>query len=357
MGTGIGAGFLIGPLYAAELSPAEFRGRLASLFEVAIGVGILLGYLGAWLCHGLGWRAMVGLGAVPPFVILVCLLCLPESPRYLLAAGQEEKARAVLMRVMDAEAVPQCMQEMQTALQRLQEQEGEEALRLLCCPTRAVAMMMLVGFGVCLAQQANGSEAVVYYIPHILKHAGVEGREQQLRLTMLIGACRTVFIAVGTLLVDHWGRRPLLLTSTGGATVALLWLAVSLGTGWPLWCVMGALCLFMISYAVGLGPVNMVILSEIFPYKLRATAMSMAVFMNRIVSGTVASTFLSLTQWLGASGAFLMFAFISLASTIFVFTTVPETRGRSLEQMEAFFEDMVQHGATEHRRLEEPLQQ
>jgi len=205
-------------------------------------------------------------------------------------------------------------------------------------------MMMMVGFGVSVSQQANGSEAVVYYIPKILEAAGVEGDDAQLRLTILIGVCRTAFIAVGCYSVDRLGRRPLLVGSCAGISFALFLLSFGIATDAGTVVAIGALCIFMGSYAVGVGPVNMVLLSEIFPYHLRATAMAFGLFLNRLVSGIVASTFLSICTALTDAGAFFAFGCVATASFLFVLKYVPETKGKSLEEMGEFFQSITAGG-------------
>lgn len=343
MGFGVGCGFVVGPLYTAELSPPERRGMFTSLFEVSIGTGILLGYLVAYVCRDMplhiGWRVMVGCGGVPPLVSLLLLAGLPESPRFLWAAGRRQQARGVLQRVMDPAEVEACCEEIDASV--VGAAAPRDALRALLSPrSRGVRLMVVVGLGLTVSQQANGSEAVVYYMPAILQGAGVRGRDGLLGFTVLVGVFRTLCILAGALLVDRVGRRPLLLASTAGVAASLALLAAGLWRS-TLWLTLLGLCGFMGAYAIGIGPLNMVVISEIFPFRLRAVAMSLALFLNRLVSGAVASSFLSLTEMLSAEGTILLFAIIASLSWLFVLRRVPETRGRSLEEMEAYFEQLA----------------
>jgi len=158
MGFGVGCGFVVGPLYTAELSPPDKRGMFTSLFEVSIGTGILLGYLVAYLCRDMtlqvGWRVMIGCGAVPPLISLLFLAGLPESPRFLWAVGRKKQAREVLQRVMDPAEVEACCGEIEASV--LAAAAPREALRALLCPrTRGVRLMVLVGLGLTLSQQAS----------------------------------------------------------------------------------------------------------------------------------------------------------------------------------------------------------
>jgi MFS family permease len=340
---GVGCGFVVGPLYTAELSPPERRGMFTSLFEVSIGTGILVGYLVAYVCRDMplhiGWRVMVGCGGVPPLVSLLLLAGLPESPRFLWAAGRRQQARGVLQRVMDPAEVEACCEEIDASV--VGAAAPRDALRALLSPrSRGVRLMVVVGLGLTVSQQANGSEAVVYYMPAILQGAGVRGRDGLLGFTVLVGVFRTLCILAGALLVDRVGRRPLLLASTAGVAASLALLAAGLWRS-TLWLTLLGLCGFMGAYAIGIGPLNMVVISEIFPFRLRAVAMSLALFLNRLVSGAVASSFLSLTEMLSAEGTFLLFAIIASLSWLFVLRRVPETRGRSLEEMEAYFEQLA----------------
>lgn len=371
MGLGIGCGFVIGPLYASELSPARFRGALASLFEVAIGIGILLGYGGAFACRHMEnpWRYMIGIGMLPPIMIIIFLFCLPESPRYLWAAGREEEAKAVLAKVMSQAEVDSCVEDMQgsgtlvsprsarsAANTAAQPEEPSPITQLFLKPTKVTKLLMLIGWTVSISQQLNGSEAVVYYIPTIMKSAGIEDRDTQLIYTMLIGVCRTAFIGVGCYCVDRLGRRPLLVYSTAIIAFALFLLAFGIATNAGIFVTMTALCLFMGGYAIGIGPVNMVLMSEIFPYHLRATAMSFGLFINRLASGIVASTFLSITDVLTPQGAYACFGIIATASFIFVYKMVPETQGKSLEEMDAFFQALANGDSldqTDHVELDD----
>ena len=158
MGFGVGCGLVVGPLYTAELSPPDRRGMFTSLFEVSIGTGILLGYLVAYLCRDMtlqvGWRVMIGCGAVPPLVLLLFLAGLPESPRFLWAVGRRQQAREVLQRVMDPAEVEACCGEIEASV--LAAAAPRDALRALLCPsTRGVRLMVLVALGLTLSQQAT----------------------------------------------------------------------------------------------------------------------------------------------------------------------------------------------------------
>ena len=238
---------MVGPLYTAELSPPERRGMFTSLFEVAIGTGILLGYLVAYVCRDMplriGWRVMVGCGGVPPVVSLLLLAALPESPRFLWAAGKRQQARDVLQRVMDPAEAEACCEEIEASV--VGAAAPRDALRALLCPrSRGVRLMVVVGLGLTVSQQANGSEAVVYYMPAILQGAGVRGRDGLLGLTVLVGVFRTLCILAGALLVDRVGRRPLLLASTAGIAASLVLLAAGLWRS-TLWLTLLGLCGFM----------------------------------------------------------------------------------------------------------------
>ena len=213
-------------------------------------------------------------------------------------------------------------------------------------PTPSVRRMLLAGVGLGACQQLNGSEAFIYFSPVLLEDAGFETKGQTFGITLLIGFCKTGAIAIGAYLVDSWGRRPLLFLSTGLMTVFLLILAASFPGGdgdnmrdvkIPI-CIF-AMCAFVASFSVGVGPVCWAGASEVFPLHIRAKALSLATSSNRLVSATVAGTTLTLRNALGVSGFFVFYAFMTIVSAMYLYKFFPETKGRSLEEITDLFCD------------------
>uniref|UniRef100_A0ACD5XFE5 Uncharacterized protein n=2 Tax=Avena sativa TaxID=4498 RepID=A0ACD5XFE5_AVESA len=350
-GVGIGFGVMIAPVYIAEISPAASRGSFTSFPEIFINLGILLGYISNYVFSGLpdhiNWRVMLAVGIVPSVSIVFALLVIPESPRWLVVQGRAGEARAVLLKVTDSE---------EEADERLAEIEaaaaaatgsGQTVWRELTRPSPTIRRMLVTGLGIQCFQQITGIDALVYYSPTIFRDAGVTTESQLLLATVAVGFFKTVFIALAIVLIDRVGRKPLLYVSTVGMTVCLvllaatLWLlahgAVPKALGVAVAVV--AVCGDVAFFSVGIGPVCWVTSSEIFPLRLRSQAAALGAAVNRVTSGTVAMSFLSVSRALSAAGAFSVFAAISALSVVFVHRLVPETKGKTLEEIELLFGD------------------
>ena len=284
---------------------------------------------------------------------------LPESPRWLLrdgSPGKEALAREVLVKTCGAEAASPALADIKQVLAAQQEQHrvsisaagegagayvgkkntGWRALFFEPAPRRA----LLIGAGTAFFQQANGSEAAVYYVPQVLRAAGVKSEHSQLQAAALVGVCKTICIVVGQFSVDVYGRRVMLLSSVGAVTGSLALLSWCLGNvgnagGATAGITLAALCLFMMSFSLGVGPVTWVVTSEIFPLTVRSKGTAFSMALNRLTSGTVAMTFLTLTEWLTVSGAFALFTCMSATQFVLTYLFLPETKGKTLEEIEA----------------------
>jgi len=338
VGVGVGVGLSIDPLYIAEAAPAAHRGMLTTWSELAINVGIVLGFVANWalapLPAGVNWRVMVAIGAVLPCALLVLsLAAMPESPRWLAMRGRAAEAAAVLRRTHPAgEDVAALLQEMQAEIEADQEQ-ARAGWAALLWPEPGTWRPVLVGLGVAVAQQVNASESVVFYSPTIFERSGVATSRQALfAATILVGFVKMGFVAVSGCLLDRVGRRPLLLLSLSAvaASLALLALGSRLAQSWL--AVLATLC-FMAAFSLGVGPETWLLVAELFPSRVRAKAMSLAVFLNRMTSGAVALTFLPLSKALGGqANYFAAFAVVTAGTALAAGWLVPETKGRSLEQ-------------------------
>ncbi|KAK8933937.1 Polyol transporter 5 [Platanthera zijinensis] len=294
-GIGIGYALMIAPVYTAEVSPATARGFLSSFPEIFINTGILLGYVSNFafshLPLHLGWRLMLGVGAVPSVFLAVGVLAMPESPRWLVLQGRLAEAEHVLDRISDtAEEAHLRLAEMKTAAGIPADAIGIVSVpdrnhgagvwkELFLHPTPAVRRVLLSAVGIHFFQQASGIDSVVLYSPHIFEKAGIKGDNAQLGMTVAVGFTKTAFILVATVLLDRIGRRSLLLASAGGMVGSLLTLGVGLtvadhhGGGKVMWAI--GLCFvsvlaYVAFFSIGLGPVTWVYSSEIFPMRLRA---------------------------------------------------------------------------------------
>eukprot|EP00903_Cladosiphon_okamuranus_P016207 g14955.t1 len=343
-GLGVGCGFVVAPVYITEITPPHIRGKLVALTDIMINMGILLGYVTGFVCQELvphvwlKWRVMLGIGIVPPAVIVMCLTFLPESPRWLISRGHVREGYKVLGRVIDD---PDEVKKTYVAIIKSVQSHGNGPdnndepgwMEVLWPSDRVVGAALFVGLGLGFWQQASGSEAAVYYSPHVLEAAGMTSRGLLLAGTCMVGVFKLLGEVLAALLIERIGRRPLFLVSSISSTVTLLLISLSFVLEWSAVPTLVVLCAFMFCFSIGLGPLTFVVAAEVFPMQVRGKAVSLVVFVNRLLSGLIATSFLSIAQALTTGGAFLMFAGISFASVFFYYLCVPETRGKTLEQI------------------------
>ncbi|KAI3965504.1 hypothetical protein MKW92_016582 [Papaver armeniacum] len=338
-GVGIGFGVMVAPVYIAEISPTIARGSLTSFPEIFINLGILLGYVSNYAFSGFsvhtGWRIMLGVGILPSVFIGFALFVIPESPRWLVLQN----------RTNDNEAeVEERLAEILAAAGVGNEDKTEERAvwRELLDPSPSLRRMLITGFGIQCFQQITGIDATVYYSPTIFRDAGITDKTKLLAATVSVGFTKTIFILVAIILIDRVGRKPLLYVSTIGMTACLLGLAFTLtvmgngqvGIALAILLVCGNVAFF----SVGIGPVCWVLTSEIFPLRVRAQAAALGAVGNRLCSGLIAMSFLSVSRAITVGGTFFIFSLISAVSVAFVYKHVPETKGKSLEQIELLFQ-------------------
>ncbi|WCJ42470.1 Major facilitator superfamily protein [Euphorbia peplus] len=358
-GIGVGYSLMIAPVYAAELSPATTRGFLSSLPEVFINLGILLGYIFNYALSGLpvniNWRIMLGLAALPAILVALGVMVMPESPCWLVMKGRFGDAKKVLIKTSEsAEEAELRLSEMIKAAKEMgngagsNNWQGQGAWKeLLCNPSRPIRRILIAAIGINFFMQASGNDAVVYYSPQVFKDAGIDSRQMLVGVTIIMGLAKTLVALLSALFLDHFGRRPLLLLGSTGMAVSLA--ALGLGSKYlelsdskPVWaialCVV-AVCADVSFFSLGLGPITWVYSSEIFPNRLRAQGSSLAVSVNRLVSGVVAMTFLSISEVVSFGGMFLGLSGIMVVATVFIYVFLPETKGKSLEDIGLLFQD------------------
>ncbi|TKW00218.1 hypothetical protein SEVIR_8G094100v4 [Setaria viridis] len=366
---GVGAGYaiMIPPVYAAEISPPSSRGLMSSLPEVFGCAGVLLGYLSnyafARLPLYLGWRVMVGVNAVPSVLLAVLVLGMPESPRWLVLKGRLRDARVVLEKITEtpeeaagsladikaAAGLPEGVDgDVVTVPKRSGGEEWQVWKDLVFSPSPAMRRILLSALGIHFFQQASGIDAFVLYSPRIFMGAGITDDRRLLGITCALGVTRTLVTLGAMFLLDRVGRRPLLLVSTGGMAVALAGLAAALTittdrlrpdaeARWANGLAVACTVAYNAAYSAGIGTVAWVYSSEIFPLRERALGCAIGVTFNRAVSGVVGMTFLSLSKAITIGGAFFLYASMTVIAWVFVFTCLPETRGRTLEEMGKLF--------------------
>lgn len=336
-GLGIGASSIICPVYIAEISPEQWRGRLGSLFQLGIVTGIFMTLFINKLIQGLGdeawntaagWRWMLGMEVVPALFFVSLLLAVPESPRWLAHRGHEEEARATLAKVGGPD---HAARELASIRQALSGEEGRFSELFAGAFFKPLALaVVLMAFS-----QFCGINAIMYYSTKIFVAAGA-GRNAAFTSSVWVGLINFVFTFVAIGLVDRLGRRPLLLIGTGVQAIALglvgwMFRTQQSGVG-LLICVV----LFIAAFAMAMGPIGWLFCSEIFPNKVRGRAMSVAAFTVWVSCYVVAQTFpmLNDSPAIGPAVTFWIYAAVSLLSFLFVLALIPETKGRSLEEIE-----------------------
>ncbi|RCV19039.1 hypothetical protein SETIT_3G351900v2 [Setaria italica] len=350
-GIAVGYDFVIAPIYAAEIAPASSRGLLTSVPEIFNNTGVMLSYVSNLAFSGLpahlSWRVMFAAGVVPPVFLAVGTLTMPESPRWLVMKGRVAEAKAVLDRTSDtaAEAEQRLLEIVDVVSGDSGGGKGRSSgawKEAAAKPgvRRVLAMVLTLQF----FQQASGIDSVVLYGPRILATAGVTSTSV-LSLNVLFGVAKAGSILIAMALVDRAGRRPLLLVSTGGMTASLL-LVGSLFTASAgaakqdavaSTASVAAVVSYVVFFSMGLGPMAWVYSSEILPLRLRAQGAGLGTAMNRVMCAVVIMTFITLYKAITMAGAFYLYAAIAGAAFVFVYTCLPETKGRSLEDMEELF--------------------
>jgi sugar porter (SP) family MFS transporter len=332
VGIGIGLSSTTVPVYISEISPAKARGWLVSLFQLAITVGILVAYVVDYLfAEGQSWRWMLGLAVVPGFVLGIGMLFLPETPRWLAENGFVDAARLVLSRIHGSANVNEEFAEIQTTLANAHEKGRWSDLLL-----PEVRSPLIIGLGLAVFQQVTGINTVIYYAPTIIQSAGIPSSSGAILATAGIGGVNVLMTIVSMWLIDRAGRRPLLLTGIVGMIVSLVALGIEFRIASPqlAWVAVVILMLYVASFAISLGPIFWLLISEIYPLRIRGLAEGAAATTCWAANLLVSLTFLTLLQALGSSVTFWLYAVLALAAWVFSYRLVPETKGRTLEEIE-----------------------
>ena len=331
-GLAIGLASVLTPVYIAEISPSKNRGALVSLNQLGIVIGILVAYIAGWALSGFGensWRWMLGVAAGPALIFFLGLFAIPESPRWLIGHGRAEEAGRILVRLLGEK---EARREVQAANNATAEEQGSWA------EVFSGDMRKRLGVGIALAlfSQVTGVNAVLYYGSVIIsEHFPAQSAGMALASNIIIGLVNLIATIVAMIFVDRWGRRVILLTASGGMAIALACLVVGLNVqGAPLYLMLTSILFYVAFFAFGMGPGPWLIISEIFPTKVRGRAASIAT--STLWSGAlvVTFTFLSLVHSLKLWGTFALFGALSVVCFLYVWTSVPETKGRTLEQIQ-----------------------
>ena len=340
LGLGVGLASMIVPLYIAEIAPADRREALVSLNQLMITIGILLSYIvGVAFTPIEGWRWMFGVALIPALVLFFGMLRLPESPRWHFNQGQTDRARAVLGRTRSPEEVDFELREMEEIRRAEEEQEERVGYAELLSPY--VRPALIIGLGLAIFQQITGINTVIYYAPTILQGVGFSEGGAIAATALGVGVVNVGFTVLAVYIIDRAGRRPLLIIGLIGMIISLALLGVVFATGGAGGAagLLATVCLglYIASFAISLGPVFWLMISEIYPLNIRGKAMSVASIANWGSNWLVALTFPVLLATFGGAGSFWLFAVLGVVAWFFVYFRVPETKGKTLEEIEAEF--------------------
>ncbi len=335
VGFAVGIVNFVVPLYLSEISPKNLRGTLVSLYQWAITSGILFSYFinAAFAQHVYNWRLMLFAGVLPGLVLFVGMCLMSDTPRWLVSKNREDEAKTVFKKIepdLDTE------KEIQEIKMTLKSEGQEKKFRF----KKFMIMPFVVGVGIMFAQICTGINTIIYYAPTIFKTAGFDSNLTAIYATTGIGVVNFVMTIVAVFFTDRLGRKPLLYFGLTGVMLSLFALGTSfafadvLGTSLK-WVAVGSLVTYIICFAMSLGPIGWILVSEVFPLKIRGVAMSICTVSNFAFNFFVVGSFPVLLHRIGGAWTFWIFGIVSLLCIIFVYFFVPETKGISLEEIES----------------------
>jgi len=334
-GVGVGMASILSPLYIAEVSPANIRGRLISLNQITIITGMLFVSTVNWLVASpenvswnvqTGWRWMLASESLPAVIFLAALFFVPESPRWLTKQGRKDEALAILTRIGGRQRAEIQMQEIAEAISH----EGARFRELLRPGIRAALIIAVI---LAILQQITGINAVMYYSPEIFKRADVSA-SLALLLAAGVQVVNLLFTFVAIWAVDRVGRKPLLMCTSAAMGVSLLLLGAAFYFHMSVWWIVFLIFAYVASFGMAMGPVVWVVLAEFFPTRTRGRAMSVAIFALWVACFTISQTVPWMFENIGEAGTFWTYAVMCVVTFFFVGQFVPETKGKTLEEIE-----------------------
>lgn len=336
LGVGVGVVAVSVPLYVSEIVPSHSRGRYVTFFQLLLTLGIVLAYFVdlAFIPSG-NWRAMFGVLLVPSIILFIGSLVMPESPRWLMANHFPEKARRVLLRIRNNEA--EVEDDLYLISQGLKEVQG--SWRDLF--SHQLLLPSLVAVAIAIFNQLTGINSFLQYAPLILKNAGINSDVVTMIGSAGIGVLNFLFTIIAITLIDSLGRRPLLLIGVGGVIVSEIFLGLvnflipdSPNAG--ILSLVGLL-FFIMFFAIGPGVVVWLVISELFPTQIRGKGIAVCLFFNSLASTILATLFLPLSKHLGVGETYWLFAFFTLGYFLVAYYFLPETKEKSLEEIQHYF--------------------
>ncbi len=335
-GLGIGIASMLAPMYISEIAPAKIRGQLVSINQLGIVTGILLIYfvnatIAGWYDEAwnisTGWRWMFGSGIFPSIVFLILLFFVPESPRWLAQKERWDDAELILSKVNGSQKAKVELEEIKAAL-NIEKTSFSDILK------PGIRQALVIGIILCIFSQVTGINAIMYYAPEIFKSTG-DASGSALMQTVLVGVINVLFTLVAIKYVDKWGRRTLLLIGCAGMAICLSIVGSAFYFGFAQgYLVLIAILAYIAFFAISLGPLTFVVISEIFSNRNRGIAMSVCIFFLWSSVYLVSQTFPMLLDSIGSAFTFWIYMVMAVLAFVFVFKMIPETKGKSLEEIE-----------------------
>ncbi len=328
VGCAVGIVSFAGPLYLSEISSREKRGSIVSFYQIALTFGILLSYLINYICAHVEytWRAMLFMGAIPAIILFLGMIFQSDTPRWYVLKGKFEKAKNILKKIDSKIDLDEEIENIKNTLNQ------DEKIKL----SKKIIMPFVIGIGIMFVQIATGINAIIYYAPTIFKMLNFSSNQDALFITIFIGLINFLMTFVAFAFVDKLGRKPLLYIGLSGMLLSLLVLSgvfvVNCDCAKYLAVIFCAV--YIVSFSMSLGPIGLLLISEVFPLRYRGSAMSIAIISNFLFNFIVTGLFPISLNRLGGSVTFLIFALICVISIFFVRFVVPETKGLSLEELE-----------------------
>ena len=335
VGFAVGIVNFVVPLYLSEVSPKNLRGTLVSLYQWAITAGILFSYfINAVFAQAVyNWRWMLFAGVVPGLVLFIGMCFMSDTPRWLVSKNREDEAKKVFSKI-EPDIEPE--KEIAEIKETLVDNRQEKAFRL----KKWMIMPFVVGIGIMFAQICTGINTIIYYAPTIFKTAGFDSNLTAIYATTGIGVVNFIMTIVAVFFTDRIGRKPLLYFGLTGVMLSLFALGTSFAFAGVLgsslkWVAVGSLVTYIICFAMSLGPIGWILVSEVFPLRIRGIAMSVCTVSNFAFNFFVVGSFPVLLHRIGGAWTFWIFGIVSILCIIFVYFFVPETKGISLEEIES----------------------
>lgn len=335
VGFAVGIVNFVVPLYLSEVSPKNLRGTLVSLYQWAITAGILFSYfINAVFAQAVyNWRWMLFAGVVPGFVLFIGMCFMSDTPRWLVSKNRDDEAKKVFSKI-EPDIEPE--KEIAEIKETLVDNRQEKTFRL----KKWMIMPFVVGIGIMFAQICTGINTIIYYAPTIFKTAGFDSNLTAIYATTGIGVVNFIMTIIAVFFTDRIGRKPLLYFGLTGVMLSLFALGTSFAFAGVLgsslkWVAVGSLVTYIICFAMSLGPIGWILVSEVFPLRIRGIAMSVCTVSNFAFNFFVVGSFPVLLHRIGGAWTFWIFGIVSILCIIFVYFFVPETKGISLEQIES----------------------